>query len=104
MKFRRQHPLGPYVLDFYYAAARIAIEADGAVHDDPRQMAHDARRNTWIAAQGVRIIRIKAADILADLDAVGRHIIDRCALPLHQPSAGPPPRFARGGLKATDPC
>ncbi|RJG54396.1 endonuclease domain-containing protein [Sphingobium terrigena] len=96
LKFRRQHPLGFYVLDFYYAAARIAIEVDGAVHDDPRQMAHDAQRDAWIAAQGVRIIRIRAADVLADLDAVARHILDRCAFPLHQPSAGPPPHAAHG--------
>jgi very-short-patch-repair endonuclease len=83
LKFRRQHPAGPYVLDFYYASARLAIEVDGGSHDIAEQVAHDARRDAWLSAQGLTVLRIKATDVLGDLDAVTRLILDHCACPLH---------------------
>ncbi len=58
------HPVGPYVLDFYCAEARLAVEVDGAHHDLPEQMSHDRRRDSWLGAQGIRVIRIAATDIL----------------------------------------
>jgi very-short-patch-repair endonuclease len=66
MRFRRQHPVGPYVLDFYCAASRLAVEVDGAGHDLPGQMHHDIRRDAWLAGQGVRTLRIAASDVLDD--------------------------------------
>jgi len=96
LKFRRQHPAGPYIVDFYCPSARLAIEVDGNGHDMAEQVAHDARRDAWLQAQGLRILRIRAVDIFRDFDAVGRQILDCCALPLHQPSAGPPPHAAHG--------
>jgi very-short-patch-repair endonuclease len=53
LKFRKQHPIGPYILDFYCSAARLAVEIDGATHETPEAMAHDARRDAWVARQGV---------------------------------------------------
>jgi very-short-patch-repair endonuclease len=70
LKIRRQHPVGPYILDFYCAEARLAIEVDGAVHDYPEQAAHDRRRTAWLSAQGVRVIRLRARDVRDDLDGV----------------------------------
>jgi very-short-patch-repair endonuclease len=96
LKFRRQHPAGPYIVDFYCPSARLAIEVEGNGHDMAEQVAHDARRDAWLQAQGLRILRIRAVDIFRDVDAVGRQILDCCALPLHQPSAGPPPHATRG--------
>lgn len=64
LRFRRQHPAGPYVLDFYCAEARLAVEVDGAHHDLPEQMSDDQRRDRWLGAQGIRVIRIAATDIL----------------------------------------
>ncbi|MFC7379944.1 endonuclease domain-containing protein [Brevundimonas sp. GCM10030266] len=69
-KFRRQHPFGPYILDFYCAAARMAVEVDGRVHDDPDRAEHDLRRTRWLASQGVRVIRIAADDVKNELDGV----------------------------------
>jgi very-short-patch-repair endonuclease len=66
MRFRRQHPVGPYVLDFYCAASRLAIEVDGVVHDLPGQMHHDNRRDAWLARRGIRTLRIAASDVLED--------------------------------------
>jgi len=59
-KFRRQHPVGPYVLDFYCDAARLAVEVDGGVHEwDDRQLS-DAVRDAWLAQRGVRTLRLPA--------------------------------------------
>ena len=90
-RFRRQHPLGPYILDFYCPAARLAIEVDGKAHDMGRNPGRDAARDAWLAAQGVTVLRLPAALVLTDLPAALRTILARCA-PLHQPPAGPPPR------------
>lgn len=97
LKFRRQHPAGPYILDFYCPSARLAIEVDGSGHDLAGQVAHDARRDGWLQAQGYRVLRVRAVDIFRDFDAVVRQILGCCgALPLHQPSAGPPPHAQHG--------
>ncbi|MCR5857564.1 endonuclease domain-containing protein [Mesorhizobium sp. J428] len=65
LRFRRQHPVGPYVLDFYHAeGGRLAVEVDGADHDVPEQMSHDLRRDGWLATHGVRVMRIAARDAL----------------------------------------
>ena len=66
--FRRQHPVGPYVIDFYCAKARLAIEIDGIGHDMANRPAHDARRNAWLAAHGITVIRIPAADLMQNFD------------------------------------
>ncbi len=61
LHFRRQHPIGPYILDFYCAAARLAIEVDGPVHDD--QQARDERRTAWLATEGIHVLRFSTADV-----------------------------------------
>jgi very-short-patch-repair endonuclease len=67
-KFRNQHPLGPYILDFFCPAARLAIEIDGATHGDEAQIAHDQRRDAWLRAQGIEVYRIPASSVFAELD------------------------------------
>ncbi|WBH17293.1 endonuclease domain-containing protein [Sphingomonas radiodurans] len=96
IKFRRQHPIGPFVLDFYCASARLAIEVDGMAHEMGDNSARDARRDRWLAGQGVEVLRIAARDVLDDLEAVVVFVVQRCALPLHQPAAGPPPHAVHG--------
>jgi very-short-patch-repair endonuclease len=54
--FRRQHALGPYILDFYCASAKLCIQVDGPVHAE--RAAHDARRDAWLKAQGIRVLRV----------------------------------------------
>jgi very-short-patch-repair endonuclease len=90
LKFRRQHPAGPYVLDFYCEKARLCIEVDGAAHDLGDSPARDVRRDAWLADAGIRTVR----DVLQNLESVLRLIVLECrAKPLHQPAApdGPPP-------------
>ncbi|TFI58747.1 endonuclease domain-containing protein [Sphingomonas parva] len=69
-KFRRQHPLGPFVADFYCAAAKLVIEVDDAAHGLGNRPRQDARRDGWMAAQGLRVIRFDAADVMNNLEAV----------------------------------
>jgi very-short-patch-repair endonuclease len=66
LRFRRQHAIEPYVLDFYCAAAKLAVEVDGAHHDLPGQLSHDQRRDRWLAEHGIQVMRIAATDILDD--------------------------------------
>jgi very-short-patch-repair endonuclease len=76
LRFRRQHPMGPYVADFYCPAAKMVIEVDGATHDW-RQDA-DGSRDAYMESLGLRIIRIAAADVLADANAVADGIYRLC--------------------------
>ncbi|QDX28207.1 endonuclease domain-containing protein [Sphingomonas suaedae] len=92
--FRRQHPIGPYVADFYCPAARLVIEIDGEVHADTARIAFDDRRDQFLQENGYQVLRFTAADVLKDVDAAANAIVSLAALPLHpQPAAGgPPPR------------
>ncbi len=68
--FRRQHPIGPYIADFYCVAAKLVVEIDGAVHGEPRQAEHDAVRDRWMQAQGLMVPRVPAFEVMADPDGV----------------------------------
>jgi very-short-patch-repair endonuclease len=70
LKFRHQHPAGPYTLDFYCAAVRLGIEVDGISHDMGDNPARDERRTAWLLKQGIRIIRFAAQDAMRDPEAV----------------------------------
>jgi very-short-patch-repair endonuclease len=59
--FRRQHPVGPFILDFYCAAAKLCVEVDGPVHDE--QADADARRTAWPAKEGIRVLRFSVAEL-----------------------------------------
>lgn len=100
LKFRRQHPAGPYVLDFYCDAARVCIEVDGAAHDCRDGPASDANRDAWLSEAGIRTVRIAALDVLENLEGVLQLILVECSgNPLHHSAApsGPPP--LQGGFE-----
>jgi very-short-patch-repair endonuclease len=65
LRFRRQHPVGSYVLDFYCVAARLCVEVDGAAHGFAAQAERDEQRDAWLAARGIRVLRFAASDILS---------------------------------------
>lgn len=75
LRFRHQHPAGEYVLDFFCPRVRLAVEVDGQAHDRGDRPERDAERDAWLMAQGVRVLRVSAKDVLADLDAVVRYIV-----------------------------
>ena len=63
-QFRRPHPIGPYILDFYCPAVRLAVEIDGFGHSIAERVRHDERRTAWLTVQGIRVLRIAARDVL----------------------------------------
>jgi very-short-patch-repair endonuclease len=63
LRFRRQHPIGSYILDFYCPSAHLCVEVDGPVHDEPEQIGHDEARDAWLVSHGVHVLRFSAADV-----------------------------------------
>ncbi|WP_395792921.1 endonuclease domain-containing protein [Aquimonas sp.] len=75
-KFRRQQPLGPYILDFVHFGARLVIEADGGQHSESTR---DAVRDAWLASEGFRVMRFWNDQILKDTEAVLESILQALA-------------------------
>ena len=92
LKFRRQHPIGPYIVDFCCLQSKFVVEVDGAVHDNSAQVAYDERRNQFIKENGFRVLRVSAKRVLADVVGTADSIVARAESPLHRPADGPPPR------------
>ena len=78
VKFRRQHPLGPYVLDFYCAQAALAVEIDGHSHGDRAD--YDRRRTIYLQDRGVHVMRYTNDQVLQDVEAVAEDIARRAGV------------------------
>jgi very-short-patch-repair endonuclease len=83
LRFRRQHGIGPYIVDFYCPAARLVIEVEGIAHDMGDRPQKDARRFAELEANGFHVMRIAASDVLKDPAAVAEAIV-QAADPLRQ--------------------
>ena len=70
LRFRRQHPIGRYVADFVCLEKRLVVEVDGGHHTQDAQMAHDAKRDRWLDAEGYRVLRIPSAEVFGNLSGV----------------------------------
>jgi very-short-patch-repair endonuclease len=68
LKWRRQHPIGPFIVDFYCAEHRFIVELDGSVHDE--QIEHDAERTVLLEQAGYRMLRFRNEAVEADVQAV----------------------------------
>jgi very-short-patch-repair endonuclease len=69
-RFRRQHPIGPYIADFASLRARLVIELDGETHSTDEERAHDARRDAFLSKRGWRVMRFWNSDVYKNLDGV----------------------------------
>ncbi|MFI3168283.1 MAG: endonuclease domain-containing protein [Bacillota bacterium] len=67
-KFRRQHVIGGFIVDFYCIKLQLAIEIDGVHHHDEEKEAYDARRTVFLESKGVRVLRIDNAVIQYEFD------------------------------------
>ena len=98
LKFRKQHPAGPYSADFFCHSARLIVEVDGEAHERGDRPQRDAARDQWFEERRFRVLRISAADVLADVEAVIHHIVATADPPLKgegdRPQAG-------GGVSAS---
>jgi very-short-patch-repair endonuclease len=72
--FRRQHPIGPYVADFYCAAANLIVELDGGHHGQQRQKVKDRVRTGWLQKKSLFVLRFWNDDVLKNPDGVIRSI------------------------------
>jgi very-short-patch-repair endonuclease len=68
--FRRQVPIGPYIVDFAAKAKRLMIEVDGSQHGFEAGVTSDAERDLFLAAQGHRVLRVWNADVDTNMDGV----------------------------------
>ena len=69
-RFRRQHPIGPYIADFACVGERLIVEADGDTHSTEIEIAHDKRRSEFLIHQKWRIVRYSNGDIYNHIDDV----------------------------------
>jgi very-short-patch-repair endonuclease len=83
-KFRRQRPIGPFIVDFYCNEARLVVELDGESHNHAAQAEHDEVRTEWLQDRGYRVLRFWNQDVLRDTDSVIVTIVE--ALSLSSPS------------------
>jgi very-short-patch-repair endonuclease len=78
LKFRRQHPIGRFIVDFYSDENRLVIELDGNSHNDRAD--YDLEREEFLKSQNLRILRFGNDDVLRDLEAVLRAILIACGI------------------------
>ena len=74
--FRRQHPIGPYVLDFYCAKARLCVEVDGESHGFGDQPMRDGRRDAYLRGQGIHTFRYSASGLLDDASLIAAALFE----------------------------
>lgn len=93
LKFRRQHDIGPYIVDFYCPEQSLVIEVDGDGHADVDQMLKDQLRDRYFQSLGLRVIRYFNDDIVKNLDGVLEDLAKR----LSSGSTSPSPSLRRRG-------
>jgi very-short-patch-repair endonuclease len=91
--FRRQVAIGPYVTDFCCLGARLVVEVDGDQHGSDAGLAHDARRDVYLAQQGFRILRFSNYDVVRHVDEV----LDTILAALDPAPPPPPAPSPQGG-------
>jgi very-short-patch-repair endonuclease len=74
-KFRRQHPIGPFIVDFYCPSARLAIELDGGQHFEDAQIARDAARTRYLATRSVLVLRFTNTEVMTREEDVVAEIV-----------------------------
>ncbi|MBU0517282.1 MAG: endonuclease domain-containing protein [Proteobacteria bacterium] len=100
-KFRRQHPVGPFVVDFYCEATRLVIEVDGGGHNEPCQRVYDQRRTMLLEGFGLRVLRFWNDEVLVNTEQVLEVILS--ALEDAPSAVAPSPVAPSPGLRPTSP-
>ena len=76
LRFRRQHPIGIYITDFVCLERRLVVEVDGGHHGEAAQIAHDERRTLWLNAEGYRVLRFWANEVMSNTEGVVEMIVE----------------------------
>jgi very-short-patch-repair endonuclease len=69
-RFRRQHPIGAYIVDFICLERKLVVEVDGGQHTEDDQITHDRRRDVWLASEGYRVLRVPNVEVYGNLSGV----------------------------------
>jgi very-short-patch-repair endonuclease len=98
-KFRRQHPLGQYILDFYCKEAALVVELDGGQHNEEASVSHDEQRTAVLREAGIHTIRFWNNEVFTNTEAVLEKIYMEL---VERSSPSPPPlsRRARGDRRS----
>jgi very-short-patch-repair endonuclease len=97
LKFRKLHPFGHFVADFYCDAAKLVIEVDGISHEMGDQPQFDEKRDAYFLAQGIATLRIPAVQVLKNMDRVISQILVAADAAFHPPSGLRPATSPDGG-------
>jgi very-short-patch-repair endonuclease len=89
-RFRRQAPIGRYIVDFISFGSRLAVEVDGGQHGLPDGIRSDDERDAFLRSQGFDVLRFWNSDIDRNLDGVVQHIVGRLKTPTPALRADPP--------------
>ena len=87
-KFRRQHPVEPYILDFYCHEGNLAVELDGGQHNEPDERARDSKRTAFLKDRGIRVLRFWNHEVLTNTEGVLQSIYDALTPALSQSERG----------------
>jgi len=92
LAFRRQHPCGPFILDFACLQLKLAIELDGGQHNENIQK--DAERSSYLQKNGWSVLRFWNNEVLQEMDAVLTEIAQHC-----NPHPSLPPQMGKESLR-----
>ena len=95
-KFRRQQPIGPYIVDFVSFEKRVIIEVDGGQHS--QQVEYDSKKTVWLEDQGYRVLRFWNNQVLKEIEAVKAIISKVLEDDVNTPHPNPPPQGGRRDL------
>jgi very-short-patch-repair endonuclease len=89
LRFRRQAPFGPYIVDFVCHEHRLVIELDGGVHNLPEVVARDEARELWLTGRGYRVMRFANEQAVSDTPSVVQMILARVSADTPTPNPSP---------------
>jgi lipoate-protein ligase B/very-short-patch-repair endonuclease len=101
VKFRRQHPIGRYILDFYADEVKLAVELDGGQHAD--RIEHDDERTRWLNARGIEVLRVWNSEVFTNLEGVLDTIFFRIDAMRRLLSVAPPSPQPSPALREREP-
>jgi very-short-patch-repair endonuclease len=83
--FRRQAPIGDYVVDFVCHRAKVIVELDGSQHGEPRNVRHDAKRTAFLESRGYRVLRVANTDLSSNRESIAEFILAEASARLRPP-------------------
>jgi very-short-patch-repair endonuclease len=82
LRFRKQHPVDRFILDFFCYEHKLAVEIDGDSHAEPGQHAYDQARTDWLTGHGIRVLRFTNREVVNNIDGVLTEIARACGIDL----------------------